>query len=70
MGQFGGMRAQYHLRQILVFLDMIPIQKPEIFVSGAHAVFDAYGNITDSDLTRRITQYMAQLVDRSGKFRA
>ena len=70
MGQFGGMRAQYHLRQILVYLDMAPIQKPEIFVSGAHAVFDAEGNITDADLAKRIAQYMAKLVDRSRKLKA
>ena len=31
----GTMRAQYHLRQIAVYLDMHPLNKPEIFVKSA-----------------------------------
>src|SRR5208283_1476601 len=34
-GILGGARAQYHLRQSLVFLNMFPVNKPEIFVTLA-----------------------------------
>jgi chromate reductase len=46
-GPGGTMRAQYHLRQIGVFLDMHPINKPEVFVRGAGQMFDASGKLTD-----------------------
>jgi len=35
MGVFGGARAQYHLRQILVFLDAIVLNRPEVMVGAA-----------------------------------
>ena len=34
-GMSGTMRAQYHLRQSAVFLDMYPLNKPEVFVRNA-----------------------------------
>ena len=39
-GMLGGARAQYHLRQTLVFLDMHPVNKPEVFVTFAAQKFD------------------------------
>ncbi|KAJ8601108.1 hypothetical protein CTAYLR_007840 [Chrysophaeum taylorii] len=53
MGAGGGMgtsRAQYHLRQVCVFLDMHLLNKPELFVqrwTGAGERFDELGNLTD-----------------------
>jgi len=55
-GGMGTSRAQYHLRQVLVFLDMHPLNKPEVFVQrwGAPAGgerFNKDGDLTD-DATR------------------
>ncbi|MEQ3635280.1 NADPH-dependent FMN reductase [Alcanivorax sp.] len=36
MGGMETRRSQYHLRQVLVFLDMHPLNKPEVFLSAAH----------------------------------
>jgi len=47
MGGFGTARAQYHLRQTCVYLDMLPLNKPEVFVSAAHQKVDAEGRLTD-----------------------
>jgi len=47
MGGFGTARAQYHLRQTCVYLDMLPLNKPEVFVSAAHQKVDAQGRLTD-----------------------
>src|SRR5712672_324502 len=47
MGGFGTARAQYHLRQTCVFLDMIPLNKPEVFISVAHQKVDAQGRLSD-----------------------
>lgn len=43
----GTARAQYHLRQILVYFDAHVLNKPEVMVSAAHTKFDAQGNLTD-----------------------
>src|SRR6267154_5235535 len=40
IGQFGTARAQYHLRQILVFLNMFPINQPEVMIGNAASRFD------------------------------
>jgi chromate reductase len=46
-GIFGGVRAQYHLRQILVFLDAYPMNKPEVMVGSAQTKISADGVLTD-----------------------
>jgi chromate reductase, NAD(P)H dehydrogenase (quinone) len=46
-GLGGTLRAQYDLRRSCVFLDMHPINKPEVIVAGAAQKFDAAGRFTD-----------------------
>lgn len=47
-GIIGGARAQYHLRQILVFLDAAVMNKPEVMISQIATKVDvASGEITD-----------------------
>ena len=46
-GMIGGARAQYHLRQILVFLDAYVLNKPEVMVSQVTGKVDASGQLTD-----------------------
>ncbi len=52
-GAGGTMRMQYHLRQVAVFLDMHPLNKPEVFVRAAQKLFDAEGKLTD-EATRKV----------------
>ncbi len=40
-GLLGGVRAHYHLRQSMVFLECLVMNKPEVFVSQAATRFDA-----------------------------
>jgi chromate reductase len=49
IGMLGGARAQYHLCQIFVFLNMYPINRPEAIVPFAQDKFDANGNLLDND---------------------
>ena len=51
MSLLGAARAQYHLRQMFVFLDALPVNKPEVFIAQAQNRFDAEGRLTD-ELTR------------------
>jgi len=46
-GMFGGARAQYHLRQVCVVLNLIPLNKPEVFIMKAADKFDKNGKLTD-----------------------
>lgn len=45
-GMSGTMRAQYHLRQILVYTDCRVLGQPEVFVAHAHERFDAERRLT------------------------
>ncbi|HEX7386643.1 MAG TPA: NADPH-dependent FMN reductase [Castellaniella sp.] len=61
MGGMGGVRAQYQLRQVLVFLDVHPLNKPELFVSAAHEKFSASGELTDEFSRQGLDNLLAAL---------
>jgi chromate reductase len=61
-GLLGGARAQYHLRQVFVFLDMHPINKPEVFVTFAPSKFDEKGVLTDETAKELIRKLLEALV--------
>jgi chromate reductase len=46
-GIAGSARAQLHLRHSCVFLDMHPLNKPEVLIFQAQNKFDANGKLTD-----------------------
>lgn len=66
MGASGGMlgtaRAQYHLRQIFVFLNMHPLNQPEVMIANAQEKFDEHGNLTDQKTKDKIRELLAALV--------
>ncbi len=68
-GLLGTARAQYHLRQIGVFLNMRFVNKPEVFIGGAGAKFDASGNLTDETAKGLIRDLMAELVTWSKRLK-
>ena len=57
----GTARAQYHLRQILVFLNAFPINKPEVFITQAAQKFDENGKLTDQTARDLIGQLLVAL---------
>ena len=60
-GSIGTARAQYHLRQMFVFLDVHPINKPEVMIGHAAQKFDAQGNLTDGKTQAFIRQLLENL---------
>jgi chromate reductase, NAD(P)H dehydrogenase (quinone) len=46
-GMAGTARAQYDLRRCCVFLDMHPLNRPEVLIGQAQNKFDAEGRFTD-----------------------
>lgn len=70
IGMLGGARAQYHLRQSCVFLNMYPLNHPEIFVTFAPQKFDAEGKLLDRETKKLISELLANLITLAGKLRA
>jgi chromate reductase len=58
----GTVRAQYHLRQSAVFLNMLPLNKPEVMVGRAMEKFDAEGRLTDAKTREAVGTLLAALV--------
>jgi chromate reductase, NAD(P)H dehydrogenase (quinone) len=61
MGVHGTSRAQYHLRQTMIFLNMLPLNKPEVMIPQAQTKFDAQGNLTDAVTKQFIADLMLAL---------
>lgn len=68
-GMFGTARAQYHLRQICVFLNMHPLNKPEVMIARAPEKFDAAGRLMDETARKLIAQLLVSLVDWTEQLR-
>ena len=63
IGNIATARAQYHLRQIFVFLNIFPINQPEVMIGNASERFDAEGNLTDEKTREYIRKLLQGLVD-------
>ena len=61
LSSLGTARAQYHLRQVCVFNNMFPINKPEVFVGFANQKFDEAGNLKDDTAKELIRQLLSNL---------
>lgn len=61
-GGMGSSRAQYHLRQVCVFLDLRLLNKPEVFANAFAGGFDANGNLIDEKLIGQVGELMRVLV--------
>ena len=62
IGMIGTARAQYHLRQSFVFLNMYPINQPEVMVPYAQDKVDANGRLTDETAKGLILLLLENLV--------
>jgi len=69
VGAIGTARAQYHLRQVMVFLNMFPINRPEIMIGHASGKFDDQGNLTDETTKGLIRDMLQNLVDWTVRIR-
>lgn len=62
VGTLGTARAQYHLRQCCVFLNMHVLNQPEVMVASAQDKIDPAGRVTDEETRKRIAQLLVALV--------
>jgi chromate reductase len=58
-GVLGGARAQYHLRQVMVFVEGLVLNKPEVFIAGVQNKVEAsYGELSDEATRNLIRQQL------------
>jgi chromate reductase, NAD(P)H dehydrogenase (quinone) len=62
IGMLGSARAQYHLRQSFVFLNMYPVNQPEVMIANASQRFNERGELTDETSRELIRKLLAELV--------
>jgi len=70
IGMLGGARAQYHLRQCFVWLNMYPINAPEVMVPFARDKVDANGRLTDQKTREKIKELLESLVAWARRFKS
>lgn len=70
IGAIGTARAQYHLRQCFVFLNMHPVNQPEVMIANAAERFDEHGNLTHEPTQQIIRQLLENLVAWTLRLRA
>ena len=62
-GMAGSARAQYDLRRSCIFLDIHPLNKPEVLIGQAQTKFDAAGRLTD-DVARGLISDMLVALEK------
>lgn len=60
-GGVGSARAQYHLRQVCVYVNLHLLNKPEIFSNAFSGSFDDAGNLIDPNIQTQIKQQLQAL---------
>ncbi|UCV05152.1 NADPH-dependent FMN reductase [Dechloromonas denitrificans] len=61
IGSLGTARAQYHLRQILVALNMPTVNQPEVMIGNAERRFTEDGKLTDEPTRKQIQKLLLAL---------
>ena len=61
-GILGSARAQYHLRQMFVFLNIHAVNQPEVMIANAASRFDPRGRLTDETSRMLIRDLLQKLV--------
>ncbi len=62
IGMLGTARAQYDLRRSFVFLNMYPMNQPEVMVPFAQDKVDSSGRVTDEKTRQKIRELLEGLV--------
>jgi chromate reductase len=57
-GMSGTMRAQLHFRQIVIYLDIRVMNKPEVMIAHANDKFDKYGNLFEESTKEHVKKML------------
>jgi len=69
IGMIGTARAQYHLRQSCVFLNMHPVNRPEVMIPFAKDKIDKDGRLTDEQTRAKIKELIDSLTAWAGRLK-
>ena len=61
----GGVRAQYHLRQVLVAVNAMTMNVPEVVITEVNKKFDEAGNLTDEKTKEFLKKFIEALAVHS-----
>ena len=68
-GAISGFGANHHLRQMLVFLNVLTMQQPEAYIGGVTKLLDESGRVTNESTRDFLKQFMeafAKWIERVG----
>ncbi len=60
-GPVGTARVQYHMRQVMVFMNAFVVNKPEVFISNCASKFNEQGELTDETTVKFIGELLVSL---------
>jgi chromate reductase len=60
-GSYGTVRAQGHLRRVCLATNMLPLNRPELYVARAEGEFDVSGELVDEATRRRVAKLLQAL---------
>jgi chromate reductase len=60
-GQVGTARVQYHLRQVMVFMNAFVVNKPEVFINHCAGKFNEQGELTDEATAKVIAELLGSM---------
>lgn len=52
IGKIGGFGANHHLRQTMVFLNVLMLQQPEVYVGNVDSILDSQGKLNDEEMSK------------------
>ncbi|PHM19724.1 MAG: NADPH-dependent FMN reductase [Curvibacter sp. PD_MW3] len=60
-GPVGTARVQYHMRQVMVFMNAFVVNKPEVFISNCASKFNEQGELIDETTAKFIGELLVSL---------
>jgi len=63
-------RAQYHLRQCCVYLNMFPLNRPDVLVPYVQDKVDSGGRLTDVKVREKIRERLEALAAATKRLKA
>ncbi|REH39111.1 chromate reductase [Paraperlucidibaca baekdonensis] len=69
MGALGGVRAQYHLRQMLIYINVHVLNRPEIMIASAHERFDSQGQLIHAATAEMMREQLGALAQWTNTLR-
>ncbi len=69
-GALGGFGANHHLRQSLVFINVLTMAQPEAYIGGAAKLFNERENLTNESTREFLKKFMNAFADWVARFSA